>query len=484
MQETKLVILLKKFEPEAIKSLGKFLKSPYFNTNPTIIKLWNHLEKYAPQFESNQLSQEKTYKKLFPKETFKEKKLRQLRSRLLKLVEEFLAIESFRQNEFEVNSTIANAYRAKGMKDDFEKRYESLKTNFSSEAFLPSAVLHKKLTIHHQLFFSELYVKGDKYPQNLAVSTRLLEKYYTQQKLLYTIEWLSSKLRYKHEVPQSIVSYAKSLQANPAIEFADTIQSIFENCVKLLLLEEKSAEFFMALKKQFTRNYTKINASRKTLLLRLLINFCVNEENKGKKTTEKTFQLYQLGLSDGAIFYKGLMTNVTLVNIVSLALKLKQFQWAKAFIDEEKYRLYEPQKEEYLLLTKASILYYEEKFQDCLLVLSTMKNIDFITLELIKRNLKIRAIFECYLRNSIHVKMLYANIENYSKYSQRKTILSINKSKVAQNFAKYILQVVNWREKQGTVLELSKIQKALIKVEPFPNKLKDWLLCHIDMLLC
>gem|GEM_PF-5952732 len=127
-------------------------------------------------------------------------------------------------------------------------------------------------------------------------------------------------------------------------------------------------------------------------------------------------------------------------------------------------------------LTKATVLYYEKKYQDCLEILAKMDRSDLTTLELIKRSFQIRVIFECYQTGQVHPKMLFASIE---KYLQRKQNFSDSKRKAYQNFGKYVLRLANWYTNKGNEKQLNKLRNELIQEEAFPNKSRDWRLKHI-----
>ena len=89
--KTKLAQLLSKLEKQEITAFDKYLQSSYFNNSPVVLRYWKQLKKYAPSFDIPKPSAKKLYKKLYPEEDFDEKKLRQLRSRFLKLVEDFFS---------------------------------------------------------------------------------------------------------------------------------------------------------------------------------------------------------------------------------------------------------------------------------------------------------------------------------------------------------------------------------------------------------
>jgi len=480
MQKTKLVQLISKLKEAEIKAFDKFLQSPYFNNSPVIIRYWEQLKKYAPSFDTAQLSVEKLFKKIFPKEDFDEKKLRQLRSRLLKLLEEFLAIEQLKKDEFAYKKRVADAYFEKELKKEFEKKYYQLLKKLENEDVLTDQELHQKLSLHHQLYFDANHVKGDLLGKDLEECTILLDQYYTRQKLLYTIEWISINKRYSYSIPDNILNYCEDLKTKEYKQKMPIIEMLVL-AVKLLLLEDKKAdEVFYKTKKIFEVNYENISEMEKNLILRLLLNFCISKGDGGNCRTQDMFQLYQIGLSDRAIFYNGLMTNATFINIVNTALKLEKKEWATNFIEQEKYRLYEPQNDLYLLIGKASLAFNKKQYQDCLEILSKMNSIHFTTVEIAKRGLNLRATFECYLLDQSYSKTLFYCIESYKKFIKRKTILSDRKRKSYLHLVQYVQSLFNWVEQEKSLTKLNRLKKNLIMLEPFPAQSKKWAIKHIE----
>ncbi len=480
MRTTKLIVLLQTFSPAEIRAFDKFVNSKYFNHSQKLIVLWEQLKKTVSKFDDKKWSREKLFSKVFKGEKFDDNKLRQLMSRLLKLAEKFLIIEDLEKKEIDYQLATAQVYYQKGLKENYEKITTKQLDNLSSEAFLTPQAIYQKLSLHHQLYFNEFNRKGDAYCTHFVESTRLLEQYYHQQKLIYTIEWLSRNLRYHYDIPQSIVGYVDALKKKPFEENKVGIVIILENAVRLLTTPND--EVFQQIKKQFFSNYEMIDKKIKNLLFRLLINYCVGRNDKGKNVNKEIFQLYELGLEDGAIFYKGLMTNVTFINIVSNALIIGENEWVKSFIKSEIFRMYEPQKELYQQFANAITLFFEHQYQDCLSQLSKLEKSDLIILEVPRRNLHLRTIFECYIIGQIHIKSLYAQLESYQKYLKRKSILSTSKRKAYQNFGSFLLRLVKWCETEGSEKKLVKLNEELRVIQPFPSLSREWLLNHINIL--
>ncbi len=484
MRESKLIVLLQVFENTQLKAFDKFIQSPYFNNSPIIIKLWKHLQKYAPTFESNLLEKEKIYKKVYPKEAFDDKKLRQLRSRLLKLVEEFMAIENFKQDKFRFKKEIADVYLNKGMKDPFEGKYRALQKSFIGRKNLSGEELQQKLSLHHQLYFNELHVKDAKDSLELQASTHQLEEYYNYQKLLYAIEWLSSSIVFKHKIPDSIRAFIDSIAQRTTENNSNSREIIFENAIKILIIPDIDITFpiFIQVKQNLTNQYEYLNKVEKIILLRLLINYCIKTSREGKNLTSQVFQLYQLGLTDGSIFQKGLMTNISYINIVGTAIKLKQFKWTEDFINKESNRLYEFQSQLYQSIAKAILCFYKKEYKNCLMLLSNLDSANHITIEITKRSLKLRAAFECYLMDESYTPIIYANIESFNKYLSRKEFVSDHWRNTYSNFVGFLKRLVREKEKGLNIKEIVSLEFFLSKQEDFPAEYKQWLFNHLENL--
>ena len=58
MKNTKLVRFLMLFTVEEFKKLGLFVRSPYYNRLNNVIKLYNSIKKYYPDFDSRGFTKE------------------------------------------------------------------------------------------------------------------------------------------------------------------------------------------------------------------------------------------------------------------------------------------------------------------------------------------------------------------------------------------------------------------------------------------
>jgi hypothetical protein len=101
MVNTILTDILKTFSREDLKKFEDFIVSPYFNKKNTVIKLWDNIKQYYPDFENKNLNRKIVWEKLYPGKDFNYGVMKNLIYDLNQLVEKFLEVEMFADNTFD-----------------------------------------------------------------------------------------------------------------------------------------------------------------------------------------------------------------------------------------------------------------------------------------------------------------------------------------------------------------------------------------------
>src|SRR5688572_11768167 len=103
LEDSKLVTLLKTLNKQEFERLEKYVKSPFFNSSEQLVTLFDLLKGDYPDFAL--ISKDKIFRVFYPKEEFKDKKIRDMLSRLLEIAQGFLS-----QIEFEKRSHLENVF--------------------------------------------------------------------------------------------------------------------------------------------------------------------------------------------------------------------------------------------------------------------------------------------------------------------------------------------------------------------------------------
>src|SRR5438477_4983444 len=128
MENTKLVQILKTFTKCEFEEFGKFVYSPFFNNSEQIIKLYNYIKKYYPAFDANLLTKENIYKEIYGNNEYKDKKVRDLLSRTLKLAEDFLAYSDIKDDTFLIKRKSLKQIAIRNLEKHFEKKANEIET--------------------------------------------------------------------------------------------------------------------------------------------------------------------------------------------------------------------------------------------------------------------------------------------------------------------------------------------------------------------
>ena len=141
MLQSKLISIFKTLTKQEIKSLNKFVHSPYFNTNESIIVLFDYLRKTAPHFPEKKLTKEAIYKHLFPNTKFNLRRLKWLANELTQLIEQFWLHEKTKENLVAQHLHISNCYEEKGFRNYWQQSLKKTQETCESSS-LEAEKLH------------------------------------------------------------------------------------------------------------------------------------------------------------------------------------------------------------------------------------------------------------------------------------------------------------------------------------------------------
>ena len=95
MQNSKLTGILQSLTKIELKDFNLYLHSDLFNSNQEVRALYECLKNTFPHFDEEQVTKEKIFKKLYPKQKYNDQKIRYLFTDLTKHLENYLAYIAF-----------------------------------------------------------------------------------------------------------------------------------------------------------------------------------------------------------------------------------------------------------------------------------------------------------------------------------------------------------------------------------------------------
>lgn len=151
--------LLKTLTKAELKKFELFLKSPYHNTNKSIILLFDSIKKYAPEFTDKALHRENLFKKIYPGKEYNELSLRTRMSELAELIRKFLAQIHFEKNEFSFKINLIEELTEKFKYKIAEKYiFEQIEENSKSKDTSVGSY-YQRVELYKALFYVKLHEK-------------------------------------------------------------------------------------------------------------------------------------------------------------------------------------------------------------------------------------------------------------------------------------------------------------------------------------
>lgn len=461
IEKSKLIKLLTTFSALEWKRFGRFVQSPYHNTNQQLISLYAILKKTFPFEDSKALEQERIYKKIYGQEIFKLSKFQNLCSDLYELVSDFIIDVHLYKEKRKKKKLLIDALSERNY-ELFKGEAHKLSKEIEEQIYFPDEADFLLLyQLNHELWH---HVEKDKF----TPLQRELDKTWQYMDSFYEL----SQIQLKAE------GFGRDNIINNEIDSTDANNKqlvLFFNAAAELH-QFKNKDKYFSLKRQVLENWAQLKDKHQTNLLLHLINFSFTNELLVKEFGyTELFSLYQLGVKNQLFVINGKMRDTEFYNICMIGFNLKETDWTKSFI--QSHQQYLPKKTRAFLVPLANA--YNALFQnnyelviDLLSKLNPINNLGY--LNRIKRIL-IRAYFEGVMKGKEeYIRPLTYEIDSMKKMITRDKKLAVTKLQAAMNFLNLTKKLLHLHIYEPvTNAQFSAFEKQMNSTNPLI--LRNWL---------
>ncbi len=461
IEKSKLIKLLSTFSSLEWKRFGRFVQSPYHNTNQQVIDLYTILKKAFPFEVLKELEQERIYKKVYGTETFKLSKFQNLCSDVYELASDFmidvhLDKEKRKKKKLLIDALSERNYELfRGASQQLIKEVETQEYFLDSDDFLLLFQINNNL--HHHLENDTFTNKHIELEQTLMYLDAFHEDLLTQ----INAEYFSNK---------NILNQKKEADNTNKNKLKNIFQGITD------LHKNKRTELYFKLKEIILNEWDYLKTKHKVNLLVHLINFSFTNEliQKEFKHTE-ALTLYKIGIRDKLFIINGKMRDIEFINICIIGFKYESEDWSINFIETHKKYLPKEVSTFLIPLAYAYQAIFQKNYKQVINLLSGLKpSNNLIYLERIKK-LLIRAYFEGMANGNEHYKTpLNYEIESFKKMMIRNNKISKLKVESNINFINMVKKLVHLYTDNSHNLKQIQSFELLLSVTN-PLTLKSWL---------
>ena len=359
--------------PGEKQSASEWLNCGIHNSRAEIARLFDHLIDQAEL--GIVVHPETAYHAALPTKEFSKARWAKLQHGLLDCLEDFLAYREFKSREEDYRMSLLRVYRQRGLERHQQTRLNRYQSKPSTD--FPASADHFWYTYH-----LDRMAYGLSSANRRTAKNDLLEQ---EESLLRAL--LASKLRQACES----LAYLRLFKADyevPLLEellllapaFSEPGIRLFYLSVLLYRPETEDVDtVFMELKSGIETYIEDFPASDRRNLLVLAINHCLRQSNAGRTGYyREALDLYQLGVREKILFERGQLGIFTFNNIIAIALKLEEPDWAEDFLETNARRLPEDYRTEVESLNRARLAFHRKDYNATLDFLQTADYRDFI----------------------------------------------------------------------------------------------------------
>lgn len=438
MKKSKVIQLLSAFKKEEFTQLREFLVSPYFNKSKQIVKLFDVLIKFAPEYDEDKIAKEKIYRKVFGNSKFNVQLLRNLSSELYKLIAKFISLNHTEYNPLMANINLLGFCIERHVPNIFEIESKQLESKLSEQPDMEGL----NLLIKYDLLLAK---KNFHRTQNQLLQ---YSKIASKETIPLLLHFLNHMMITAYSLSVSNIVFNSEIEENPVLKLynkldsngmlLDLVNELKEknlddsNTVELHYYLAKSyidadVENLVKVQELIFKNIDKLNLSFKITITDALLNVCIRRTNlyDDIKDFQIGFDLIKYKLENGLMIDKvhKYIPVYKFRNIFFMVLKLKEFEWLENFVANYINKVAPDYRDSLYHNLMAFLKFYKKNYTEALDHLNKVTFNQFVLkmdvknlmlfinheLENYEANLSLIASYRQFLKNNQYVPKTFSN---------------------------------------------------------------------------
>ncbi len=470
MKNNQLKELFGSLNKNELKEFSKFLRSPFFNNRSEVIRYFDAIKKFWPEFNTKNLNEENLFSKVYTGKKFSNVLMRKLNSLTTNLLLDFFAITGYQECKLDYNVKLVEMLYTKKLFHLFEKKKNAIDELFNkSERSFPYYEAKYKYTTIVNGFAMNL---NERSMLNMLQNEidDFIEHFLSVALLLYIRlgEWeRGTNIKYDLKFYDEVMKY---LSLNKTEEV--TLATLYYNMLKML--ETGEEKYFFELQRSREKFAEKLCFNDDYNIGVVSIQFCYKRIEKGDIRFRKDqFEITKNILTKN-LLPEGFVEPYFFTNAVRNAVNVNELKWAEKFIKEYKGRLNSDIQEEITAYSTAILEFGKKDF------IKSLNNLSKINLERSFMKLEIKNLLLMNYYELGYTEEIISLIDTYKHFLHRETKLSEQFKKANSLFLSLVSELVKAVAKKDS----HSANELKMKIESTPYfSLQDWLLNKINELL-
>lgn len=472
MRETKVYLVLEKLSNRERGRCLKFVQSPYFNVNKTLIQIFKIIHKDLHSSSSRALSKEKVWKRVQSGAEYDDVRFRKYLSDLLKLVEQFLAQEQFENDDYQ-----KSIYELQAVIDKkIDRLYSGMRRNVRK---IPQTTPFRNSKYYYYLLEASklLHDLETEVEQKKKISTD-----FTQLSKALDIYYFSEKLRLDYD---ATIWKRIDSNLNSNIDFIDQINDLIQKTpdiyeppvrvyqtINQLSKHPENDEFYYEYKKQLDENIGFFPPHEAIPIYSAGINHCIRKINTGNADyLNELFSLY-VGYVRATVEYTEELSQWTFNNVITVALRSGKLSWIEQFIQEYGPYIDERYRDNAVSYNLANLHFYKKNYEKVITILRDIEYEDVFY----STNSKVTLLKTYY--ETQEYELLSFFLESFRAYINRNRSIVDNTKNALKNLIRFTKKLSNLPPNSSKALQ--KLKEEVTNRKNTINR--SWLLEKIEEL--
>lgn len=474
MQQSKLYIILSRFDKYEQNRIRKYIKSPYFNQSQAITAFFELLITDINSKSKKSLTKEHYWKAAFPKEKYNDLRFRKLGSDLLQLIEGFLSQEVFEEDKVQQITNLLDAISKKKIEKLYNSSVKKAATIADQQLFQNSDHYYDQYILEKCYYDIEQLEKNFSEKGNIEKIIENLDRFYLAEKIRLHTSVASRLLLVSHEYKFLLIDEILLHLQKYNYDHVPPIAIYYQ--IYLTQTETDNEAHYHRLKELIHQFGMKFPRSEASVIYLSALNYCVGKINQGNPVFLREYlNLYQELLQNELIFDEGKISPWNFNNVVLIALRLQEYQWTESFIRDYQDRLPADSKENLVSYNLSRLYFYQKKYDKVLRLLSSIEYEDYLY------NLSSKAMLSVVYYEQDEIEALLSLLESFRTYLNRHKDIPERRRKFYLNYIKHLKSITTILpgEKEKIQRIKNEMNKTFEKQETSENMYK-WLLEKLE----
>lgn len=441
----------------------KFIHSPFFNKHKEITELVDYFTITYPDFTEENCDREFLFNKFYPKQKFDLNKLKHLFSFTLDLAEEFVVIRKS-QNQDELNQImLVEALSERNLEKRYERQLKKAQKLSGQSGERDHTYYYNKYLLSkivHSYSFSHQNRQDDQFYHDIDQN---LDIFYMSEKLRNSCAIASREITFKSQASYPII--------NDLIAYIKKNIDYFENhplillyfSIYRILTGEENKEAFLRVVQDLNKYQKEFTRDDSETMYGFCTFYCIDKINKGNSDYLKVlFDLYRDMLTKGLLYEQGILSEWRYKNLVTVGIRLKEYEWTEKFIHDYKNALEKKVQQNAFNYNLANFYYSVKRNDDALEILNNVRFTDLVYI-LDSRTLMLKIFFDLDEEETLNYQL-----DAFKSYIKRNKNISDSASTRYNNLLKHMRQIQRLRGR----IQFNKDKKAIADLKKTEEQIK------------